>query len=49
MKMDLKMHDGSVDWNYLAQDKGKRHAAVNTDCTPSSWLHTSEGTQVATA
>jgi hypothetical protein len=42
---DLKTQDGGVDWTYLAQDKGKWQAAVNTDCTTSSWLHTSEGTR----
>jgi hypothetical protein len=45
MKMDLKTQDGGMDWTYLAQDKGKWQAAVSTDCTPSSWLHTSEGTR----
>jgi len=36
MKMALKMQDGGVDWTYLALDKSKWQAAVNTDCTPSS-------------
>jgi len=43
--MDLKTQDGDVDWTFLAQDKGRWQAVVNTDCTPSSWLYTCERTQ----